>query len=39
MHRNTFNYRLNRFVESTGVDVRYYHNALLLDYYLRMRVR
>ena len=39
IHRNTFNYRLSRFIEATGVDIRDYHNAMLLDYYLRMRVK
>ena len=39
VHRNTFNYRLKRFIKETGVDIRDYHNALLLDCYLRMRVR
>ena len=39
VHRNTFNYRLNRFIEASGIDIRDYHNAMLLDYYLRMRVR
>ena len=39
VHRNTFNYRLNRFIEASGVDIRDYHNAMLLDYYLRMRVK
>ena len=33
VHRNTFNYRLNAFSERTGIDVRDYHNALLLQLY------
>ena len=27
LHRNTFNYRLNKFTEVTGMDIRQYHNA------------
>ena len=27
LHRNTFNYRLNQFVELTGIDIREYWNA------------
>ena len=27
VHRNTFNYRLKKFVELTGLDIRDYHNA------------
>lgn len=33
IHRNTFNYRLNAFVAKTGLDIRDYHNALLLELY------
>ena len=33
VHRNTFNYRLNAFIENTGLDIRDYHNALLLELY------
>ncbi len=33
VHRNTFNYRLNAFVSKTGLDIRDYHNALLLELY------
>ena len=33
VHRNTFNYRLNKFVEATGIDPRDYHNALLIELY------
>ncbi|MBE6126483.1 MAG: PucR family transcriptional regulator [Erysipelotrichaceae bacterium] len=33
VHRNTFNYRLNAFVAKTGLDIRDYHNALLLELY------
>lgn len=31
VHRNTFNYRLNAFVHRTGLDIRDYHNAMLLE--------
>ncbi|MCR5348467.1 MAG: helix-turn-helix domain-containing protein [Bacilli bacterium] len=33
IHRNTFNYRLNAFVAKTNLDIRDYHNALLLELY------
>ena len=33
VHRNTFNYRLNAFIARTGLDIRDYHNALLLELY------
>ncbi len=33
VHRNTFNYRLNAFIAKTGLDIRDYHNALLLELY------
>lgn len=33
VHRNTFNYRLNAFINKTGLDIRDYHNALLLELY------
>ena len=36
IHRNTFNYRLNRFIEITGLDIRDYHNALLLELYFQL---
>ncbi len=36
IHRNTFNYRLNAFVEQTGLDIREYHNALLLEFYFQL---
>ena len=36
IHRNTFNYRLNRFIEVTGLDIRDYHNALLLELYFQL---
>ena len=36
IHRNTFLYRIKAFVKASGVDIRVYHNALLLDIYLRM---
>lgn len=36
IHRNTFNYRLARFIERTGLDIRDYHNALLLEIYFQL---
>lgn len=36
IHRNTFNYRLNAFIEKTGLDIRDYHNALLLEIYFQV---
>ena len=36
IHRNTFNYRLNKFIEVTGLDIRDYHNALLLELYFQL---
>ena len=33
VHRNTFNSRLNKFVEATGIDPRDYHHALLIELY------
>lgn len=36
IHRNTFNYRLNGFIELTGLDIRDYHNALLLELYFQL---
>ncbi|MCI2111403.1 MAG: helix-turn-helix domain-containing protein [Bacilli bacterium] len=36
IHRNTFNYRLSRFIERTGLDIRDYHNALLLEVYFQL---
>lgn len=35
VHRNTFNYRLNCFIEETSLDIRDYHNALLLELYFQ----
>lgn len=35
IHRNTFNYRLNKFIEKTSLDIRDYNNSIfLLTYYL-----
>ena len=35
IHRNTFNYRLNKFIEQTSLDIRNYNNSiLLLTYFL-----
>ena len=36
IHRNTFNYRLNSFIALTGLDIRDYHNALLLELYFQL---
>ena len=33
LHRNTFNYRLSAFASKTGLDVREYHNAMLVELY------
>ena len=30
IHRNTFNYRLNKFIEQTSLDIRNYNNSILL---------
>ncbi|MDY5441730.1 MAG: helix-turn-helix domain-containing protein [Candidatus Enteromonas sp.] len=36
VHRNTFLYRMNRFLEITGLDIRDYHNALYLELYFQL---
>jgi hypothetical protein len=36
VHRNTFLYRLNRFIELTNLDIRDYHNALFLELYFQL---
>jgi len=36
IHRNTFNYRLKSFIELTNLDIRDYHNALLLEIYFQL---
>lgn len=36
VHRNTFNYRLQQFIEQSGVDIRDYQNSLLFYYYLQL---
>lgn len=36
IHRNTFNYRLKSFIELTNLDIRDYHNALLLELYFQL---
>ncbi len=36
IHRNTFNYRLAQFIHLTGLDIRDYHNALLLELYFQL---
>lgn len=35
IHRNTFNYRLKKFNEITSLDIRDYHDALLLELYFQ----
>lgn len=39
VHRNTFNYRLNAFILASGLDIRDYHNALLLEIYFQFTNR
>jgi hypothetical protein len=39
IHRNTFNYRLNQFIDYTHLDIRDYHNALLLELYFQLASR
>lgn len=36
IHRNTFNYRLAQFIEITKLDIRDYHNSLLLELYFQL---
>lgn len=36
IHRNTFLYRVNQFIEMTGLDIRDYHNALFLELYFQL---
>jgi hypothetical protein len=36
IHRNTFNYRLSSFIDKTGLDIRDYHNALLLELFFQL---
>ena len=35
IHRNTFIYRLKKFIDITNLDIRDYHNALLLELYFQ----
>lgn len=35
LHRNTFYYRLNKFIDKTSLDIRDYHNALILEIYFQ----
>ncbi len=39
IHRNTFDYRLGKFIDLTGLDIRDYHNALLLEIYFQFAAR
>lgn len=34
VHRNTFNYRIQQFIDKTGVDIKDYKNSLLFYYYM-----
>jgi|SRR5690554_1061620 len=34
IHRNTFSYRLNKFIDQTDLDIRDFHNARLFQNYL-----
>jgi hypothetical protein len=36
IHRNTFSYRLAQFIDITSLDIRDYHNALLLEIYFQL---
>lgn len=36
IHRNTFNYRLAQFIDETSLDIRDYHNALLLEIFFQL---
>lgn len=36
IHRNTFNYRLDQFKRQSGLDIRDYHNALMLELYFQL---
>jgi len=36
IHRNTFNYRMGKFLELTGYDIRDYHDALVLELYFEL---
>lgn len=36
IHRNTFNYRLDKFIELTNLDIRDYWNAFYFNLYLRI---
>lgn len=36
LHRNTFTYRLNKFIEETGLDIRDYHNSVF--FLIAMRI-
>lgn len=36
VHRNTFNYRLNKFIELTGLDIRDYFNAQFFYLYTQL---
>ena len=39
VHRNTFNYRLSAFITASGLDIRDYHNALLLEIFFQFSSR
>lgn len=39
IHRNTFLFRLDKFIKLTNIDVRDYHDALLLELYFQLAER
>ena len=39
IHRNTFNARISNFISLTALDIRDYHNALLLEFYFQLSLR
>ncbi|HNY74043.1 MAG: helix-turn-helix domain-containing protein [Bacilli bacterium] len=36
VHRNTFAYRLNQFIEATNLDIRDFHNALFFNIFTKL---
>lgn len=36
VHRNTFSYRLNQFIEATNLDIRDFHNALFFNIFTKL---
>lgn len=39
IHRNTMNYRMEAFLNQTGLDIRDYHDALILEIYVHFAMR